>query len=46
MAPFQICVRWYRLPTKMAAKLEIEKKGNEMLIVHYFFSISQNELKF
>jgi hypothetical protein len=27
MAPFQICVRWSRLPTKMAAKLKIEKKG-------------------
>jgi threonine aldolase len=24
MAPFQICVRWSRLPTKMAAKLKIE----------------------
>jgi hypothetical protein len=27
MAPFQNCVRWSRLPTKMAAKLKIEKKG-------------------
>jgi hypothetical protein len=26
MAPFQICVQWSRLPTKMAAKLKIEKK--------------------
>ena len=34
MAPFQICVRWSRLPTKMAAKLKIEKRGDE------------NELKF
>jgi hypothetical protein len=25
MAPFQNCVRWSRLPTKMAAKLKIEK---------------------
>jgi hypothetical protein len=27
MAPFQNCVRWSRLPTKMAAKLKIEKGG-------------------
>jgi hypothetical protein len=27
MAPFQICVRWSRLPTKMATKLKIEKGG-------------------
>jgi hypothetical protein len=27
MAPFQNCVRWSRLPTKMAAKLRIEKRG-------------------
>ena len=33
-------------PTKMAAKLKIEKRGNEILIVHWCFSISQNELKF
>jgi hypothetical protein len=26
MAPFQNCVRWSRLPTKMAAKLKIEKR--------------------
>ena len=36
MAPFQ----------KMAAKLKIEKQGDEILIVHWYFSISQNELKF
>jgi hypothetical protein len=46
MAPFQICVRWSRLPTKMAAKLKIEKRGDEILIVHCCFSVSQNELKF
>ena len=46
MAPFQICVRWSRFPTKMAAKLKIEKRGDEILIVHCCFSISQNELKF
>ena len=46
MAPFQKCVRWSRLPTKMAAKLKIEKRGDAILIVHCCFSISQNELKF
>ena len=46
MAPFQNCVRRSRLPTKMAAKLKIEKKGDEILIVHCCFSVSQNELKF
>ena len=46
MAPFQNCVRWSRLPTKMAAKLKIEKRGDEILIVHCCFSVSQNELQF
>ena len=46
MAPFQNCVWWSWLPTKMAAKLKIEKRGDEILIVHCCFSISQNELKF
>jgi hypothetical protein len=46
MAPFQKCVRWSWLPTKMAAKLKIEKMGDTILIVHCCFSISQNELKF
>jgi hypothetical protein len=27
MAPFQNCVRWSRLPTKMATRLKIEKGG-------------------
>jgi hypothetical protein len=31
---------------KMAAKLKIEKRGDEILIVHCCFSTSQNELKF
>ena len=44
--PSKIFVRWSRLPTKMAAKLKIEKKGDEILIVHCCFSVSQNELKF
>jgi hypothetical protein len=30
----------------MAAKLKIEKRGDEILIFHCCFSISQNELKF
>jgi hypothetical protein len=34
------------LPTKMAAKLKIEKRGDEILIVHCCFSVCQNELKF
>ena len=46
MTPFQKCVRWSQLPTKMAAKLKIEKRGDEILIVHCCFSISQNEIKF
>ena len=44
--PFQNCVRWSRLSTKMATKLKIEKRGDEILIVHCCFSVSQNELKF
>ena len=46
MTPFQNCIRWSRLPTKMAAKLKIEKRGDEILILHCCFSIGQNELKF
>jgi hypothetical protein len=42
MAPFQICVRCSRFPSKMATKLKIEKRGDEILIVHCCFSISQN----
>jgi hypothetical protein len=30
---------------KSATKLKIEKRGDEILIVHFCFSISQNELK-
>jgi hypothetical protein len=40
LAPFQNCIRRSRLPTKMAAKLKIEKRGNESLIVHCCFSVS------
>jgi hypothetical protein len=46
MTPFQNCVRWSRLPIKMATKLKIEKKGDEILIVHCCFSANQNEFKF
>ena len=46
MTSYWNCVRWSRHPTKMAAKLKIEKRGDEILIVHCCFSISQNELKF
>jgi hypothetical protein len=42
MVPFQNCVRWFRLPNKMAAKLKIEKRVDEILIVHCCLSISQN----
>jgi hypothetical protein len=31
MAPFQNCVRWSQLPTKLAAKQKIEKRGDEIL---------------
>ena len=30
VVPFPNCVRWYQLPTKMAAKLKIEKSGEEI----------------
>jgi len=46
MAPFQNCIRWSWLQTKMAAKLKIEKREDEISIFHCCFSISQNELKF
>jgi hypothetical protein len=46
MAPFQKSVRWSRLPTKMAAKLKIEKRGDEILIVHCCFSISKMSSNF
>jgi hypothetical protein len=34
--PLPICVRWSRLPTKMATKLKIGKRGDEILIVHCY----------
>jgi hypothetical protein len=30
MAPFQKFVRWFRFPTKISAKLKIEKRGDEI----------------
>jgi hypothetical protein len=39
MAPFQKCVRSSRLPTKMAAKLKIEKRGYEILIAYQYNQI-------
>jgi hypothetical protein len=30
MAPFPNCVRGSRIPTKIAAKLKIEKRGDEI----------------
>jgi hypothetical protein len=40
------CVQWSWLPIKMAIRLKIEKREDEILIVHCCFSICQNELKF
>ena len=38
MSPFQNCVRWSRLPTKMATKLRIEKRRDEIIPheMHFF----------
>jgi hypothetical protein len=33
-------------PFEEISKLKIEKRGDEILIVHCCFSVSQNELKF
>ena len=48
MAPFQICVRWSRLPSKMAAKLKIEKRGMKLkknLLWNYWANLNQTFLK-
>jgi hypothetical protein len=49
MAPFQNCVRWSRLPTKIAAKLKIEKRGDEifknLLLWNYWANLNQTLLK-
>jgi hypothetical protein len=47
MAPFQNCVRWSRLPTKMATKLKIEKremKLNKNLLWNYWANLNQTEM--
>jgi hypothetical protein len=46
--PFQNCVRWSRLSTKMAAKLKIEKRGDEIkknLLWNYWVNLNQTLLK-
>ena len=48
MAPLQNCVRWSRLPTKMAAKLKIEKRGMKLrknLLWNYWVNLNQTLLK-
>ena len=49
MAPFQKCVRWSQLPTKMAAKLKIEKVGmkfkKNLLLWNYWANLNQTLLK-
>ena len=48
MAPFQNCVRWSRLPTKMATKLKIEKGGMKFkknLLWNYWANLNQTLLK-
>ena len=48
-APFQNCVRWSRLPTKMDAKLKIEKRGmklkQNLLLWNYWANLNQTLLK-
>ena len=41
VAPFQNCVRWSRLPTKMAANLIIEKEWDEILKKIFFSEITE-----
>jgi hypothetical protein len=42
---FKLCVRWSRLPTKMATKLKIEKRGDEikksLLLCNYGANLNQ-----
>jgi hypothetical protein len=49
MAPFQKCVRWSQLPTKMATKLKIEKRGmkfeKNLLLWNYWVDLNQTLLK-
>jgi len=48
--PFQNCVRWFRLPTQVAAKLKIGKRGdeiknNDLLLWNYWANLHQILLK-
>jgi hypothetical protein len=49
VASFQNCVRWSRLPTKMATKLKIEKRGmkfkKNLLLWNYWANLNQTLLK-
>ena len=49
VAPFQNCVRWSWLPTKMATKLKIEKRGwnlkKNLLLWNYWANLNQTLLK-
>jgi hypothetical protein len=48
VTPFQNYVRWSRLPTKMATKLKIEKRGDEILknlLWNYWANLNQILLK-
>ena len=49
VAPLKNCVRWSRLPTKMAAKLKIEKRGmiflKNLLLWNYWANLNQTLLK-
>ena len=46
MAPFQNCVWCSRLPSKMAAKLKIEKRGDEIFKKSSLKLLSQSQLNF
>ena len=48
VAPLKHCVRWSQLPTKMATKLKIEKKGMiflNLLLWNYWANLNQTLLK-
>jgi hypothetical protein len=48
MSPFQKCVQWSWLPTKMATKVKIEKRGIKLkknLLCNYWANLNQTFLK-
>ena len=45
VASSQNCVRWSRLPTKMAVKLKIQKRGDEFKEKFYWANLNQTLLK-